>query len=400
MFKKLTLPGIGLLLLGVCLETASCSSHAQEQNILTGACQIEKYLPRLYNKRTGLLVNHTSLVGQAHLIDTLISSGIDVCKIFTPEHGFLGKADAGAVVHDNTYGVNNISVISLYGKKRKPEKSDLQDIDVMVFDIQDVGVRFYTYISTLHYVMEACAENAIPLIVLDRPNPNGHYVDGPVLEMEYSSFVGMHPVPVVYGMTIGEYARMINGEGWLTDSLQCELTVIKCQNYTHHSFYRLPVSPSPNLSTMEAIYLYPSTGLFEGTVVSEGRGTIAPFRIIGHPAFPDSGFSFIPVPVQGASLHPKLEGKVCYGIDLRGIDLDTLQAWASIKLEFLLDFYHKMDMGAGFFTDYFDLLAGNGTLRSQIIAGKNPEQIEESWSSDLAAFKKIRAKYLLYPDFQ
>ncbi len=372
----------------------------QDESIKPGAYVIEEYFPLITGKRIGIIVNHASVIGHANLVDTLLNLDFDIEKIFTPEHGFKGNAEAGASVTDDTYSEKEIPVISLYGSKRKPTDKDLASIDIMIFDLQDVGVRFYTYISSLHYIMEACAQNEIPLLLLDRPNPNGHYVDGPVLKEEYSSFVGMHPVPIVYGMTIGEYAQMINGEFWLSDSVQCELIVIRCKNYTHSHYYSLPIDPSPNLNNMSAIYLYPTTCLFEGTVVSEGRGTEAPFQLIGHPDYSHQDVSFIPNPVPGASMHPKLKGEICYGVDLRHLPLDTLKGWNTIQLDYILDFYKDLNMGSRFFIDYIDLLAGTDEFRKKIIQGWEAEEIQRSWQEELVNFKEVRTKYLLYPDFE
>jgi uncharacterized protein YbbC (DUF1343 family) len=372
---------------------------SEKPKIYPGAYQTEEYLYLLQNKKTGVVANNGSLIGTASLIDTLLGRNIRIEKIFTPEHGFRSTAAAGEVVSNDLYGSQQIPVISLYGKTKKPAKKDVQDIDVMVFDLQDVGVRFYTYISTLQYVMEACAENGKQLIVLDRPNPNGFYIDGPVLEEKYKSFVGLDPVPVVYGMTIGEYALMINGENWLPGQLKCNLTIIKCKNYNHNSFYELPVAPSPNLRDMKAIYLYPSFAFFEGTVASEGRGTDYPFIVAGHPDYPDRSFSFVPKPMQGAGSNPKLNGRVCYGVNYRNINTDSLRLTGHIDLKILMDFYSKLNLADKFFTGYFDTLAGTDLLRKMIIEGKNEAEIRNSWKPGLENFKKIRAKYLLYPDF-
>ena len=299
----------------------SCRQYAQNNNkpyksIQVGAEQTQKYLPLLKNKRIALVANQSSLINSTHLVDSLLALNINLVKIFSPEHGFRGNADAGEVVSDNIDGKTGIPVISMYGKNKKPQSENLKDVDIMVFDLQDVGVRFYTYISSLHYVMEACAGNNIPLIVLDRPNPNGFYIDGPVLEKEFTSFIGMHPVPIVYGMTIGEYAKMINGEKWLKNEVKCDLTVIKCENYTHNSLYKLPVKPSPNLPDITSVYLYPSLCLFEGTIMSVGRGTKFPFHCYGHPDFKIASFKFKPVSIPGAAKHPKYEGKTCNGINV------------------------------------------------------------------------------------
>lgn len=371
----------------------------QDASIKPGAYVFEEYFPLITGKRIGIVVNHASVIGHSNLVDTLLNLSLDIEKIYTPEHGFKGNAEAGASVNDDTYSEKEIPVISLYGSKRKPTDNDLASIDIMVFDLQDVGVRFYTYISSLHYIMEACAQNEIPLIVLDRPNPNGHYVDGPVLNEKFSSFVGMHTVPIVYGMTIGEYARMINGEFWLSDSVQCELVVIRCKNYSHTDYYSLPIDPSPNLKNMSAIYLYPSTCLFEGTVISEGRGTEAPFQLIGHPDYSRRDVSFIPKSIPGASMNPKLEGKICYGIDLQSLSSDSLKKLNTIQLEYILDFYNDLNLGSSFFIDYFELLAGTDTLRKKIVRGWGADKIRKSWQEELVNFKEIRGKYLLYPDF-
>lgn len=400
MYKKKAYYFLRSLILFGSFIISSCSNANQAGLILPGAYQLNEYLPDLETVSVGLVINHTSLIEGVNLVDTLLTRDVHVTKIYTPEHGFKGTADAGASVADDSYSVDKIPVISLYGNKRKPSAADLAGISIMVFDLQDVGVRFYTYISTLHYVMEACAENNIPLIVLDRPNPNGYFVDGPVLKEEFSSFVGMHPVPLVYGMTIGEYAQMINGEFWLNDSIQCDLKVVNCKNYSHKSFYSLPIAPSPNLNNMQAISLYPSTGLFEGTILSEGRGTEAPFQLIGHPDFSNKSISFTPKSIPGASLHPKLKGEECFGIDLRNIPIDTIRSWRSINLDYLFEFYLDLNKGESFFIDYITLLAGTDKFQEQILAGMNTKEIHNSWKEDLLEFNEIRVKYLLYPDFE
>jgi uncharacterized protein YbbC (DUF1343 family) len=368
--------------------------------IKPGAYSTGEYFKLLRNKNIGVVANFGSLIDHTNLIDTLLASKIKVVRIFSPEHGFNVKADAGAKVEDQNYENTNIPVISIYGKSKKPSSAELADIDIMVFDLQDIGVRFYTYISTLHYVMEACSEEAKPLVILDRPNPNGFYIDGPTLDPNYSSFIGMHPVPVVYGLTIGEYAHMINGEKWLKNKMKCRLKVIKCKNYTHQSFYDLTVDPSPNLKDMKAIYLYPSMAFFEGTVVSEGRGTDAPFLIAGHPDYSDRNFSFKPEPRSGASMDPKFNGIVCYGIDLRNTPFEKLQLTSHLDLNYLIRFYNDLKLGDKFFIPFFDKLAGTDKLRMMIIGGKSEYEIRESWQDDLTKYKKIRVKYLLYPDFE
>lgn len=343
-------------------------------------------------------MNQTSEVNAVNLVDTLYSRGINIGAIYTPEHGLKGKGDAGELMGDGFYSKLSIPVISLYGKKKKPLPEDLRGIEAIIFDIQDVGVRFYTYISTLHYIMEACAEAKIQLIVLDRPNPNAHYIDGPVLESGLRSFVGMHPVPVVYGMTIGEYAMMINGENWLPDNLRCNLKVVPCKNYTHKTGYDLPVPPSPNLNNMRAIYLYPSVAFFEGTIISEGRGTDSPFQVAGHPDYSDNSFSFVPRSMPGYDTRPKYQDTTCYGIDLRSISLLELKKINRLNLNYLIQFYKDPGIQKNFFTRYFNLLAGNDDLKNQIVTGWSEDEIRNSWKTELEEFKKIRVKYLLYPD--
>jgi len=346
-----------------------------------------------------LVVNQTSMINDQHLVDTLLTYGIDISVIFAPEHGFRGKASAGEIINDSKDGATGLPIISLYGKKKKPTKEDLAGIDIIIFDIQDVGVRFYTYISTLHYVMEACAEQSIPIIVLDRPNPNGYFVDGEVLNPKFKSFVGMHPVPVVYGMTIGEYAQMINGEGWLNNGIQSSLTIIPCKNYTHRTLYKLPFKPSPNLPDMRSILLYPSTCFFEGTTMSLGRGTDFPFQYIGHPAL-QSDFSFIPTPNEGAK-DPPLKGLKCHGIDLSTQTIVNIMKKQRLDLSYLISMYHEMkDAGETFWLSnhFIDKLAGSDQLRMQIEAGKTEEEIRASWQPQLAEFKKTRMKYLIYRD--
>lgn len=377
--------------------------------ILPGAFQVNKYFPLLRNKNVGVFANQTSVIGGTHLIDTLVSAGINVVKVFSPEHGFRGKADAGEKVGSQSTG-SGIPVISLYGKKLKPAVEDVENIDVLVFDIQDVGVRFYTYISSLEYFMEAAMEFGKPLIVLDRPNPNGFYVDGPVLQSAYKSFVGMQPIPVVYGMTIGEYAQMLLGEKWIKAKQTTKgfsLTVIRCENYSHADKYLLPVAPSPNLKEMGSVYLYPSTCLFEGTVLSEGRGTDHPFQIIGHPALPDTLFRFTPHSMEGAK-DPKWKDQVCFGWNLSQTSGDY--QIPKIQLGLILRAYHLFPDKAAFFlmpstkdasaTDYFfNKLAGNDALMLQIKNGTTESAIRKSWENDLDRFKKIRKQYLLYDDF-
>ncbi|MFP4060286.1 MAG: exo-beta-N-acetylmuramidase NamZ domain-containing protein [Bacteroidota bacterium] len=365
--------------------------------ILPGAERITSYLPLLEGNKIGVVANHTSMIGNSHLVDSLLSHNINVVKIFTPEHGFRGDQDAGKKIEDAHDTKTRLPLVSLYGKNFKPTPGQLKGLDIILFDLQDVGVRYYTYISTLHYVMEACAENNIPVIVLDRPNPNGFYVDGPVLEDKHKSFVGLHPVPVVYGLTIGEFATMINGEGWLKDNVTCNLKVIKCDHYTRDSYYQLPVKPSPNLPDMLSVYLYPSLGFFEGTIMNVGRGTVFPFKVIGHPDYPYCEFSYMPKSRPGETLYPKHEGKVCCGIDLRMLNIDYIKRKKQIKLDWLIKVYREMWRDE-FFNSYFKLLAGTNQIQSMIIEGKSVEEIRESWQDDLNKYLAVRAKYLIYPD--
>lgn len=366
-------------------------------SIITGAERIAFYHPLLKDKKVALVVNQTSLVKDKHLVDTLLKLGVNIQVIFAPEHGIRGKADAGEIISDTKDNKTGLPVISLYGKKKKPLAEDLRNVDVILFDIQDVGVRFYTYISTLHYVMEACAENNLPLILLDRPNPNAYFVDGPMLDPAYKSFIGMHPVPVVYGMTIGEYAQMINGEGWLTNKATCKLNVVGCKNYDHDTYYELPIKPSPNLPNIRSVLLYPSTCFFEGTTLSLGRGTEKQFQVIGHPKI-SSAYSFTPMPNEGAK-DPPLNGQKCFGTDLSNVTTGSIIQSKKIDLSYLLDYYKKMtDLNEKFFLDnnFIDKLAGSDQLRKQILAGKNEREIKETWQPGLEAFHKIRSKYLIY----
>jgi len=360
--------------------------------IVSGAENFEKYLHNIANKKVGIVAHQASLVfGKTHLIDTLLSLGVAVQKVFAPEHGFRGRADAGETIYDQKDKKTGLQILSLHGKTKKPSEESLENISVMIFDLQDVGVRFYTYLSTLNYVMEACAENDIPLIVLDRPNPNAHYVDGPVLSEENKSFLGMHPVPIVYGMTIGEYAKMINGEGWLNNKLKCDLTIIKLKNYSHKTSYELPIRPSPNLPNKQAIALYPSLCLLEPTKISVGRGTEMQFQIYGHPDLNNDGFSFKPLPNFG-SKNPKLKGKICYGKDLSKIEFPN-----KLHLEWLIDAYNESTNKSDFFLKGFHRIAGTKNLESQIKSRVSEKVIRKSWEEDLNHFKSIREKYLIYP---
>lgn len=370
-------------------------SYGTLKNPVPGASQIELYRSLIEGKSVAVVANQTSMTGQTHLVDNLLNIGINIKVIFAPEHGFRNLADAGEKIENGKDPVTGISIISLYGSHLKPTSSDLEGIDVVLFDIQDVGARFYTYISTLHYVLEACAENNIKCIILDRPNPNGFYFDGNVIDTAYRSFVGMDPVPIVHGMTPGEYAQMLNGEGWLKGGIKCDLTVIKCKGYSHKTYYELPVKPSPNLPNQNSVYLYPSICFFEGTSISLGRGTAFPFQIFGSPDLPDKGFSFIPESVPGAK-NPPLLGVKCYGTDLRDGIQKNLVPKPYINLDWLIGAYNDFPHKEKFFTSYFDVLAGGPGLREQIQKGMSSKQIRETWKDGLGRFSKIREKYLLY----
>ncbi len=377
------------------------NKKVEVKKIIVGAERTALHLPILAGKNIAVVVNQTSVIGETHLVDSLQKLGISIKKIYAPEHGFRGKADAGEHVVDGIDEKSGLPVVSLYGKKRKPAKEDLAGIDLIVFDVQDVGARFYTFISTMSYMMEACAENGIDFIVLDRPNPLGHYIDGPILNPEYSSFVGLHPIPVVHGMTMGEYAQMVNGEGWLVNGIKCNLSVIKCENYDHQIFYELPINPSPNLPNMRAIYLYPSICFFEGTEASEGRGTNKQFQVFGSPNYINTDFKFTPVSMPGAK-YPKHENELCHGFDLSSLTIQELQNEKSLQINYLIDFYHNYPDKNKFFLEnlFFDKLAGGDVLRKQIIAGKSENEIKEGWVEGLNNFKLIREKYLLYSDFE
>ncbi len=356
------------------------------------------YIAKLKNKKIALCVNQTSTIGNVHLVDTLRSLGINIAVIFAPEHGFRGKADAGEHVDNSVDATTGIKIISLYGDHKKPTSADLADVDMIVFDIQDVGCRFYTFISTLNYVMEACVDNSVPLLVLDRPNPNGFFIDGPILEKEYASFVGMNPVPIVHGMTIGEYALMINGEHWLGPNKQCNVVVVQCENYNHNKMYYVPIAPSPNLKSMQSIYLYPTLCLFEGTPVSVGRGTETPFEHFGHPDFAKYSYQFIPQSNAGAK-NPTLKGTICYGVNAASAGVLRIRALRKIQLNYILNAYNSIDNKATFFTSFFDKLAGNASLQLMIKNGKRENEIRQNWEKGIADFKIMRKKYLLYTDF-
>ncbi|MEI2748346.1 MAG: DUF1343 domain-containing protein [Ferruginibacter sp.] len=400
---------------------ASCAQTnripAPATNVITGAQRTEVYLPMLKGKTVGVFANQTSMIGQTHLVDSLIRRGIKVVKIFGPEHGFRGKADAGEHVANSTDAATGIPVVSLYGDHKKPTAADFKGIDVLVFDIQDVGVRFYTYISSLQYFMEACLENHKPLMILDRPNPNGFYVDGPVLDPAFKSFIGLQPVPIVYGMTVGEYAMMLAGESWLSDEANkinaynittepspdtpFHIQVIKCKNYDHNSRYTLPVAPSPNLREMQSVYLYPSICFFEGTVMSEGRGTDKPFQVFGHPTLPKDLYAFTPKPNEGAK-NSKCFYQQCYGWNLSGTEESILTSLnRKIQLGYFLEAYKLFPGKDSFFlkNNFINKLAGNDVFMKQVKQGLSEAEIRKSWEPGLQRFMTIRKKYLLYNDF-
>lgn len=388
------------LLLVLLLFAASFAGPGGEHAILPAAATPSAYMPALKNKRVAVVVNQTSEVNGVLLPDALMAAGISVKKIFVPEHGFRGREEAGAHIANTTDSATGLPVISLYGKNKKPQPDQLEDVDILVYDLQDVGTRFYTYISTMEYCMQACAAAGKGFMVLDRPNPNGFYVDGPVLEPQNRSFVGMQAIPVVYGMTAGEYAMMLKGERWFDGAEKLDLRVIKCTNYDHSKKYRLPVAPSPNLRTMEAVYAYPSLCLFEGTVISMGRGTEKPFRQYGCPEFEGKyDYSFVPSGMQGA-LHPPYEGRRCYGELVAGSESQILSSIdGRFRLNWLIRAYNSFPDKSKFFTGFFKSLAGTDRLEQQIKSGANEEDIRKSWTSYIEAFMKIRKKYLLYPDF-
>lgn len=375
-----------------CLLTWSCQAQVPEVlTIQTGAEQMELYLPELEGKTVALLVNNTSKIGDTHLLDTLLASGVQVTTIFAPEHGFRGDQSNGEKVLDGRDETTGLPIISLYGKNTKPKDGQLDGIDVVIYDIQDVGARFYTYISSMHYMMEACAENGIQFMLLDRPNPNGHYIDGPVLEEAHASFVGLHPIPIVYGMTTGELALMILGEGWLKGTDSLTLTVIPVQNWTHDTPYDLPIIPSPNLPNKQAIALYPSLCMFEGTSISVGRGTTFPFQTVGYPDPSFGSFTFTPISIPAASKYPKFENELCYGDDLRKVSVPD-----SIDLSYLIKCYERMPDKSKYFNAFFTNLSGTKKLRKQIEEGWTAEAIRATWQADLDQFKEKRKKYLLY----
>lgn len=377
-------------------SVAETEDTLKEHELLLGNRQFDQYLHLLEGKKIAFVGNHTSVIRGVHLVDSLLNLGFELVKVFSPEHGFRGLADAGEKVKDGIDFKTNLPVFSLYGKNKKPTHEQLKNVDILLFDLQDVGARFYTYISTLHYVMEAAAEHDIPLVVLDRPNPNGHYVDGPILEKKYQSFVGMHPVPIVHGMSICEYARMINGEGWLEKGIRCDLEVVKCLNYQRENPYQIEIPPSPNLPNSAAVFLYPSLCLFEGTAISVGRGTKKPFQQVGAPNLKGFEHTFTPQAMFGAK-SPKYKGKICYGLLFSAEDAEEIRKNGQLKLSVLLKLYAAYPEKEQFFTSFFKLLAGTESLQNEIVAGKTESEIRSGWEKGIADFKAMRKKYLLYP---
>ncbi len=379
---------------GSCLSQKKNNTY-NETPVVVGANQVESYLPLIKNKRIGIVANQTSVIFRknnkyTHIVDSLSSLNVKIKKVFAPEHGFRGKADAGEFVKNGKDPKTGIEIVSIYGSNKKPTKTQLENLDLLIFDIQDVGARFYTYISSLHYIMEACAENSIPLLILDRPNPNGHYTDGPILELENKSFVGMHPIPIVHGMTIGEYAQMINGEKWLKNSIKCDLKIIKCENYYKELQYSLPIKPSPNLPNDQSINLYPSLCFFEGTNISVGRGTEMQFQVFGAPFLPKTNFQFKPQPNDGAK-KPKHNNSICYGKDLR-----NTKKLNTINLEWLISCYCISEKKDTFFNSFFTKLAGTKNLKKQIENGLNSTQIRSTWQKGLNEYDEMRKEYLIY----
>jgi len=399
--KNLGIPFFIVLLIFSCQNINSQNDNEQKKDslaqkadkIIVGAERLDEYLPLIWGEKVALVANQSSLVGEIHLLDILVEKKINVVKVFAPEHGFRGNADRGASIDNEVDKKTGVAIVSLFGKDNKPTAEALADVDVVIFDIQDAGARFFTYISTLHKVMEACAENNKRLIVLDRPNPLGDYVDGPVRKQGFESFVGMHAIPVVHGLTVGELALMINGEGWLPKGAQCNLTVVEIQNYTHNKVYELPVKPSPNLPNYLSLRLYPSLCFFEATEISIGRGTEFPFQVIGYPDKKFGNFTFTPRDIEGMQTNPEQEGKLCYGIDLRNENKEV-----KFTLKYIIDFYQKSDFKETFFKreKWFNLLAGNDILLQQIKQGLSEEEIRETWQSDLNGYKEMRKHYLLY----
>lgn len=390
-----------------CTSNTNAETIHNRTDIKTGAEQLSEYVPLLKGKRVGLTVNQSSMISNTRLLDTLVSLGVQVVRGFGPEHGLSGIVAANTYIEHGKDEKTGIEVVSLFGPSIKPTAHDLRDIDVMVFDMQDVGVRFYTYITTLHYIMEACAENNIELIVLDRPNPNDYFIDGPILDEKCKSFIGMHPIPIVHAVTMAEYAKMINGEKWLKDGIQCKLKVVPMKNYFHGKHYKLPINPSPNINTEKTIYLYPSLCWYGSTAISDGRGTYKPFQIIGSPLFQSKyPFSFIPQPIEGMNINPRHKGETCYGVDLSNLSIEEIKKTKELKLGLLIDMYKQFPDKSSFFNGerednrdsvlHFDQQVGNQILRSQLKSGMSEVEIRKSWKPGLTKYKKMRKKYLIY----
>ena len=396
---------IPTLILGSALIEITPAINRTQGSILTGADQLDSYLPYLKGKRVAIMANPTSVIGKTHLVDSLKSRGIAIAKIFGPEHGFRGNASAGVAVSDEVDAATGIPVISLYGRKNKPTKEDLGDVDIMIYDLQDVGTRFYTNINALSRLMEACHESDIELLILDRPNPNGYLIDGPILDMKFKSGIGMFPLPVSHGLTVGEFALMANGEGWLTNKVKCKLKIIKVANYTHDMPYTLPVSPSPNLNTQQAVMLYPSTCLFEGTYLNHGRGTYFPFTVLGSPELKGIyEFSFTPTGIKGMAETPLHMNQVCYGLDLRNYDINLLRKSKQINIQWMMELYKAYPYKEKFFDSKLsremgtiETRIGVAAFRQQIIDGKSEKEIRDSWEPGLSEYRKMRLEYLLYP---
>lgn len=398
-----------ILVLSFFLNRNNPPEEAQLQNnkgsLKTGAEQTEKYLPYLKGKRVAMLANQTSIIGKTHLVDSLKKLGVNIVKVFGPEHGFRGNASAGAAVSDEIDASTGIPVISLYGKKNKPTKEELADVDILIYDLQDVGCRFYTNINSLSRLMEACHENSKELLILDRPNPNGYLIDGPILDMKFKSGIGMFPIPMSHGLTVGEFAQMANGEGWLTGKVKCSLKIVNVANYNHDLPYTLPVPPSPNLNTQQSILLYPSTCLFEGTYLNHGRGTYFPFTVVGSPELKGKyDFAFTPTSIKGMAETPLFMNQICYGLDLRNYDVELLRKKKQINLQWMMDLYMTSSNKGKFFDsglsnqmNAIETLAGTAIFRHQIMDGKSEREIRESWEPGLTEYKVMRKKYLLYP---
>ncbi len=386
-------------------KSATAVVDFEKTQIKTGAEQTEKYTPYLKGKRVAILANPTSVIGKTHLVDSLSRLGIKIVKVFGPEHGFRGNASAGTAVTDETDAATGIPIVSLYGKKNKPTKEDLADVDIMIYDLQDVGCRFYTNINALARLMEACQENDKELLILDRPNPNGYLIDGPILDMQFKSGIGMFPIPIAHGLTVGEFAQMANGEGWLTNKVKCSLRIIKVANYDHNMPYVLPIPPSPNLNTQQAVMLYPSTCLFEGVYLNHGRGTYFPFTVIGSPELKGKyEFSYTPTSIKGMAETPLFMNQVCYGIDLRNYNIEQLRKKKQINLQWMMELYKASPYKEKFFDSklskemgVIERLTGSALFRQQIIDGKSEKEIRASWEPGLSEYKVMRKKYLLYP---